>query len=164
LVKKAKEFGMPALALTDHVRLLNSKDEYYVENLRKMFIATSKDIRVMMIKLADRLHNMRTLQFIPPEKQLKVATETLEMYAPIAGRLGIGTWKDELEDLSFRTVYPKEYVETKALFYEQLKEWHVNPKDVIKKLSSMLRQEGVKFIDITGRTKRIYSLFNKLKK
>lgn len=164
------EFGKDIAHLVDgvtklgHVRLLNSKDQYYVENLRKMFIATSKDLRVMMIKLADRLHNMRTLEFLPPEKQQKVATETLEMYAPIAGRLGIGTWKDELEDLSFKIVYPKEYEETKKLLDEKLKTWDVNTKDVIKHLGSLMRQEGVKFIDITGRTKRINSLFHKLKK
>jgi GTP pyrophosphokinase len=108
-----QQFGDEIATLVDgvtklgHVRLLNSTDEYYVENLRKMFIATSQDIRVILIKLADRLHNIRTIEHIPPEKQIKVATETLEMYAPIAGRLGIGTWKDELEDGSFKIVDPK---------------------------------------------------------
>jgi GTP pyrophosphokinase len=116
-----KEFGEEIAHLVDgvtklgHVRLLNSKDEYYVENLRKMFIATSQDVRVMLVKLADRLHNIRTIEFLPPDKQLKVATETLEMYAPIAGRLGIGAWKDELEDSSFKIVSPKEYAKTPSL-------------------------------------------------
>jgi GTP diphosphokinase / guanosine-3',5'-bis(diphosphate) 3'-diphosphatase len=106
-----KEFGNEVALLVDgvtklgRVRLLNSQDKYYVENLRKMFIATSQDVRVMIIKLADRMHNIRTIEHLPREKQLKVANETLEMYAPIAGRLGIGTWKDELEDRSFAVVY-----------------------------------------------------------
>ena len=110
-----KTFGEEISTLVDgvtqlgRVRMKDSKDKFYVENLRKLFIATSQDMRVIIIKLADRLHNMRTIQFIPPEKQLKVATETLEIYAPIAARLGIGAWKDELEDLSFKIVFPKEY-------------------------------------------------------
>lgn len=165
-----KEFGKDIAHLVDgvtklgHVRLLNSKDEYYVENLRKMFIATSKDVRVMMIKLADRLHNMRTIEFLPPEKQLKVATETLEMYAPIAGRLGIGTWKDELEDLSFRIISPEDYQKTKTMLESELEGWDVNVKAVIKELTTLLQQEGIKVVNVTGREKRIYSLFKKIKK
>ncbi len=165
-----KEFGKEIASLVDgvtklgHVRLLNSKDKYYVENLRKMFIATSQDLRVMLIKLADRLHNMRTLEFIPKDKQIKVATETLEMYAPIAGRLGIGAWKDELEDLSFKIVSPKEYVETKKLLEERMEIRRETIKSLQKELTSVLRLEGIKFQEITGRVKRIYSLYNKLKK
>lgn len=165
-----KEFSKDIAHLVDgvtklgHVRLLNSKDQYYVENLRKMFIATSKDVRVMMIKLADRLHNMRTIEFIPREKQIKVATETLEMYAPIAGRLGIGKWKDELEDLSFKTVSHEDYENTKALLVGNLKDWDISIKDVIKDITTLLQQEGVKVVSVTGREKRLYSLFRKLKK
>ncbi|HEX3096043.1 MAG TPA: HD domain-containing protein, partial [Patescibacteria group bacterium] len=113
-----KEFGDEIASLVDgvtklgKVRLRNSKDEYYIENLRKMFIATSKDIRVMLIKLADRLHNMRTIGSLNKPKQEKIASETLEMYAPIAGRLGIGAWKDELEDLSFKIVDPENFEKT----------------------------------------------------
>jgi GTP diphosphokinase / guanosine-3',5'-bis(diphosphate) 3'-diphosphatase len=138
-----KEFGGEIAKLVDgvtklgHVRLLDSKDEFYVENLRKMFIATSQDIRVILIKLADRLHNMRTIEHLPPEKQQKVAKETLEMYAPIAGRLGIGTWKDELEDLSFKTVFPKEYEETKKMLEEELAQRDENIKEMQKNLSSI---------------------------
>jgi len=165
-----KEFGREIAGLVDGVtklgavRLRNSKDQFYVENLRKMFIATSKDIRVMLIKLADRLHNMRTIEFIPPEKQVKVANETLEMYAPIANRLGIGAWKDELEDLSFQIVMPKEYEKTKALLEEELESRSKNVKEWEKEFASILRREGIKFNEIRGRVKRIYSLFNKLKK
>lgn len=163
------EFGPEIAELVDgvtklgHVRLRNSKDQYYVENLRKMFMATSKDIRVMLVKLADRLHNMRTIQYIPEDKQMKVATETLEMYAPIAGRLGIGKWKDDLEDLSFKIVSAKEYEETKKLLDEELAK-RPNIKAVEKEITSLLRREGIKFIQIQGRNKRLYSLYNKLKK
>jgi GTP pyrophosphokinase len=165
-----KVFGSKIAFLVDgvtklgHVRLLNSKDEYYVENLRKMFIATSQDIRVLLIKLADRLHNMKTIEFIPAEKQLKVATETLGMYAPIAGRLGIGSWKDELEDLSFKIVSPGEYEETKKLLESELEKREQSKKEMEKELSHILRVEGIKFLDIAGRVKRIYSLYNKLQK
>jgi GTP diphosphokinase / guanosine-3',5'-bis(diphosphate) 3'-diphosphatase len=165
-----EEFGEEIASLVDgvtklgQVRLRNSKDQYYVENLRKMFIATSKDIRVMLIKLADRLHNMRTIEFIPPEKQLKVATETLEMYAPIAGRLGIGAWKDELEDLSFKIVDPKQYEITKELLEKKLESRQKKIKDLQKEIVSLLRLEGIKFLEMAGRTKRIYSLYNKMKK
>lgn len=164
-----KEFGEEIANLVDgvtklgHVRLRNSKDQYYVENLRKMFIATSKDIRVMLIKLADRMHNMRTIQYIPPDKQQKVATETLEMYAPIAGRLGIGKWKDELEDLSFKIVAPKEYEETKGFLEAELAK-RPEVKTLEKEITSILRREGIKFNEVQARDKRIYSLYNKLKK
>lgn len=165
-----KEFGKEIARLIDgvtqlgRVRMKDSKDKFYVENLRKLFIATSQDVRVILIKLADRLHNMKTLEFIPKEKQVKVAAETLEIYAPIAGRLGIGAWKDELEDLSFQVVYPKEFEETKKLLEEELKKRDENIKDMQKKLAHMLRTEGLKYLEITGRVKRLHSLFNKLKK
>lgn len=165
-----KEFGDEIAALVDgvtklgHVRLRNSTDEYYIENLRKMFIATSKDIRVMLIKLADRLHNMRTIGALSPEKQNKIASETLEMYAPIAGRLGIGAWKDELEDLSFKIVDLKNYEETEKLLQERLDERQKSTKEMQKELATILRLEGIKFQDITGRTKRIYSLFKKMER
>ncbi len=164
------QFGDEVAGLVDgvtklgHVRLRNSKDEFYVENLRKMFIATSQDVRVILIKLADRLHNVRTLTHIPREKQVKVATETLEMYAPIAARLGINTWKDELEDLSFQIFDPKGYGRTKKILDEELAKREEGLKELEKQLSHVLRTEGVKFQDITGREKRVYSLFKKLQR
>lgn len=164
------EFGEEITQLVDgvtklgHVRLLNSKDEYYVENLRKMFIATSRDVRVMLVKLADRLHNMRTIKYLKPEKQKKIATETLEMYAPIAGRLGIGSWKDELEDLSFKVVDEEHYSWTEELLKAELEKRDKSIKELQKELSSILKIEGIRFEDISGRTKRIYSLYKKLKR
>lgn len=165
-----KEFGQEIANLVDgvtklgHVRLHNSKDKFYVENLRKMFIATSEDVRVMFIKLADRLHNMRTIEFIPHDKQVKIAAETLEIYAPIAGRLGIGAWKDELEDLAFQVAQTKEYDHTKKMLDEELKSHDMNIKDMQKRLAQIMHLEGIKFLDISGRFKRVYSLFHKLKK
>lgn len=164
------EFGDEIASLVDgvtklgKVRLRNSKDEYYVENLRKMFMAVSKDVRVMLIKLADRLHNMRTISALSKDKQLKIATETLEMYAPIAGRLGIGAWKDELEDLSFKIVDPENYRLTADLLEERLAARQKSTRQMQKELASILRMEGIKFQEITGRTKRIYSLYKKLQR
>ncbi|HVY67378.1 MAG TPA: RelA/SpoT family protein [Patescibacteria group bacterium] len=165
-----EQFGEEIAALIDgvtqlgHVRMKNGKDKFYVENLRKLFIATSQDIRVILIKLADRLHNMRTIQFIPPDKQIKVATETLEIYAPIAARLGIGAWKDELEDLSFKIVYPKKYEEIKKLLDQEMEMRRESEKLVEKKLAHILRVEGIKYLEISGRVKRLYSLYRKLQK
>lgn len=163
-------FGQEITELIDgvtqlgHVRMKDSKDKFYVENLRKLFIATSKDIRVILIKLADRIHNMRTIEFIPPEKQVKVAQETLEIYAPIAGRLGIGGWKDELEDLSFKIVYPEKYVETKELLEKEMEERKETIKLMEKSISHTLKIEGIKYLEISGRVKRLYSLFRKIQK
>ena len=146
------------------VRMKNSEDKFYVENLRKLFIATSQDIRVILIKLADRLHNMRTIQYIPQDKQEKVGKETLEIYAPIAGRLGIGAWKYELEDLSFKIVYPEKYEETKKLLDAEMESRHDSVKIMEKNITRTLRNEGIKHLEITGRVKRLYSLFRKLQK
>jgi len=170
LQKIEKDFGKEIAMLIDgvtqlgHVRMKDSKDKFYVENLRKLFMATSQDIRVILIKLADRLHNMRTIEFIPADKQVKVAQETLEIYAPIAARLGIGSWKDELEDLSFKIVYPKEYEETKKLLETEVETRSESVKLMEKSLGHTLRVEGVKYMEISGRVKRLYSLFRKLKK
>lgn len=170
LIEIEKIFGKEISKLIDgvtklgNVRLKDGTDKFYVENLRKMFIATSQDIRVILIKLADRLHNMQTIQFLPLEKQIKIAKETLEIYAPIAARLGISTWKDELEDLSFAIVYPKEYEETKKILDEDVKNRQANLKETQKYLINILHTEGIKFLSIDGRIKRVYSLYHKLKK
>ncbi len=163
-----KEFGAEIAELVDgvtklaKVRLRNSKDEFYVENLRKMFVATSKDIRVMLIKLADRIHNMRTIEFVKKEKQQRIAEETLEIYAPIANRLGIGEWKDELEDLAFKIVHPEDFKKTKALLDSALQGRENSVRKLQKDISAILQTEGIKYQNITGRIKRIYSLFKKL--
>jgi GTP pyrophosphokinase len=164
------EFGEEISHLVDgvtqlgHVRMKNSQDKFYVENLRKLFLATSKDVRVILIKLADRLHNMRTLEFIPPEKQIKIAKETLEIYAPIAGRLGIGTWKDELEDLAFKIVDSDNYQLMQTLLKTELEKRQENLKIMEKSLSQTLKQQSIKFLEVKGRVKRPYSLFKKIQK
>ncbi len=165
-----KEFGDEIARLIDgvtqlgRVRLKDSTDKYYVENLRKLFIATSQDVRVILIKLADRLHNMRTIEHLPADKQKKIATETLEIYAPIAGRLGIASWKDELEDLSFQIVYPKEYQETKTKLQTVLESRGEDIKETEKRLEHIFHIEGVKYVSVAGRIKRLFSLYNKLHK
>jgi len=165
-----KIFGEEIAGLIDgvtqlgRVRMKDSKDKFYVENLRKLFIATSQDIRVILIKLADRMHNMRTIEFIPADKQIKVAQETLEIYAPIAARLGISSWKDELEDLSFKIVFPKDFIKTKELLETELTSREESNKEMQKNLVHIMRTEGIKFEEVNGRVKRLYSLFRKLQK
>ena len=113
------KFGEEVLFLVEGVTKLSSVRYYgtdrHNESLRKLFVATSQDIRVLIIKLADRLHNMQTLKHVPEEKQLRIARETLEIYVPVAHRLGMGKIRKELEDLSFAYVYPEEYKRVKKL-------------------------------------------------
>jgi len=138
--------------------------EQQVATLRKMFLATSNDIRVIVIKLADRLHNMRTLEHIKSEGQLRIARETLDIYAPLADRLGIGQWKGELEDLAFPYVYPDEY---KQLLKETGRELAIRQYQIVKARKNILKflsKEQIKIVDIHGRVKRHYSLWKKLQR
>ena len=168
LLEIEKEFGKEVASLVDgvtklgKVRLRNSKDKYYVENLRKMFVATSKDIRVILIKLADRVHNMRTIQYVKKEKQKRIAEETLEIFAPIANRLGIGEWKDELEDSAFEIANPEAFKKTKDILEAALLGRQSALKKLQRDVSTILKTEGVKFEDLKGRVKRVYSLYKKL--
>ena len=113
--KLKSSFGNEILYLVEGVTKLGSLKYHgtkkHTESLRKLFVATSQDLRVLIIKLADRLHNMKTLEFVPENKQKRIALETLEIYAPIADRLGMGQLKGELEDLAFPFVYPEKYEE-----------------------------------------------------
>ncbi len=115
------KFGEEIAVLVDGVtkvsdiKLRGSRDEEFVENLRKMFFAMAKDLRVVLVKLADRLHNMRTIAPLPPDKRKRISRETLEVYAPLAERLGIGEVKGELEDLAFPYVYPVDYLKVKKI-------------------------------------------------
>lgn len=138
--------------------------ERYAENLRRMFIAMAQDIRIILIKMADRLHNLKTLDSLPPEKQKRIAQESLEIYAPIANRLGMGQIKGELEDLAFPYVYPEKYQwMTKEIIPKiEIKMEYI--KKVIKIVEKELAKQKVKIVSIHGRAKRLYSLYKKLQK
>lgn len=138
--------------------------ERYVENLRKMFVSMASDIRVILIKFADRLHNLSTLDALKPEKRKRVALESLEIYAPIANRLGMGDIQGQLEDKSFQYVYPKEYEWVKSLVKDRYRAKERYLQKVAVKLEEELEKHDVKIIDIHGRTKRLYSLYKKLLK
>ncbi len=136
--------------------------ERYVENLRKMFLVMAEDVRVIFIKFADRLHNLETLEVVPPAKRKRVALESLEIYAPIANRLGMGDIRGKLEDAAFRYVDPEAYARVAALI-----EKYCNTKEgYIERLSSSVQRElsaaGVNVVSVHGRRKHIYSLHKKL--
>ena len=136
--------------------------ERYIENLRKMFVAMAEDIRVMIIKFADRIHNLQTLDALPPQKQYRIALESLEIYAAIANRLGMGEMKGELEDLAFKYVYPKAYENTKKLMSEKLEGKEKSLEDVQEKAKEELKNANIKIIYLQGRRKRLYSFYQKL--
>lgn len=136
--------------------------ERYAENLRKMFLAMSQDLRIIIIKLADRLHNMETLEGVRPEKRLRIAQETLEIYAPLANRLGMFRVKTQLEDLAFPYVYPEEYQWTSDLIKNRLKT-EIKYIDKIEKLTKReLAKNHIEYLQIKGRVKSMYSLYKKL--
>lgn len=138
--------------------------EHQVKSLQKMFLAISGDLRVIFIKLADRLHNMRTLHLARPDKRARIAQETLEIYAPIANRLGIGELKGELEDLAFPFVYPQEYQNLKKRVEEIISEREKYVDEFIKLLKRFLESKNIIIVDIHGRAKHLYSLWNKLRR
>ncbi|MBC7472147.1 MAG: bifunctional (p)ppGpp synthetase/guanosine-3',5'-bis(diphosphate) 3'-pyrophosphohydrolase [candidate division SR1 bacterium] len=134
----------------------------YAENLRKMFVAMSKDLRVVFIKLADRLHNLRTLKSLAPEKAYRIALESLEIYAPIAERLGMNYFKGEIEDAAFPFVYPEKYKQFIQLSDVEIQKRQKNAKKLMKKMQILLDKEGVKNYTLKGRAKKYYSLFKKM--
>jgi GTP pyrophosphokinase len=163
-----KEFGIEVALLVDGVTKLGrieykSKMEVQVENLRKMFLAMAKDIRVILIKLADRLHNMRTLKYHSLEKQKEISQETLEIFAPLANRLGIFRIKWELEDLAFRYLKPEEYYDLVEGIALKRREREAQINRVIKELKGRLDEIGIK-ADIAGRPKHFYSIYQKMLK
>ncbi|MCL5794826.1 MAG: RelA/SpoT family protein [Patescibacteria group bacterium] len=137
--------------------------ERHIESLRKMLLAMAKDLRVVMIKFADRIHNMQTLKGVRPEKRERIARETLEIYAPLAYRLGMGKVKGELEDLAFPYAYPKEYQKVKNIVGHKYEEKEEYLKKVIEVLENKIHKVGIK-AKIHGRRKHLYSLYKKLKK
>jgi len=146
-----------------HWRPAEGRDASQAENLRKMFLAMAEDVRVVIIKLADRLHNMRTLDAQPPEKRVRIAAETMEIYAPLANRLGIWQLKWELEDLSFRYLNPEKYHEIASLVASKRasREKYIGQVEAI--LSEELRKHGLN-AEVKGRAKHIYSIYQKIRK
>ncbi len=161
-----KKFGDEIAFLVDGVTKIGKLKylgvEREVENLRKLFLAMATDIRVVLIRLADRLHNMKTLSFVPPAKQKRIALETLEIYAPLANRLGIGEFKGQLEDLSFPYIYPEEYKKVKSLLTEESDHKEKALLDFKNELEKELRENGVTDFLLSSRFKHLYSLFKKL--
>jgi len=164
LAELTRDFGEDVAALVDGVTKLDKVkygDAAQAETVRKMVVAMSRDIRVLVIKLADRLHNMRTLRYLPRHKQEQKSREVLEIFAPLAHRLGMNTVKWELEDLAFATLYPKRYDEIARLVSERSPRREVFLQEVIEDVSTDLREAKVK-ARVTGRPKHYYSVYQKM--
>lgn len=161
-------FSEDVLDLVEGVTKINkihfkSSEDAQAENLRKMLLAMSKDVRVIIVKLADRLHNMRTLDFKNKEKQKLISKETLDIYAPIAGRLGVGAIKCELEDLSMKYLYPDDYRQIKVLVNESQKEREKFMARAMDILKHKLKESNIAG-EVNGRPKHIYSIFKKIQR
>lgn len=160
------DFDEKIAALVDGVTKLgnisyDSTEAVQAENFRKMFLAMSKDIRVLIIKLADRLHNMRTLEYMSPEKRASKSMETLEIYAPLAGRLGIFSIKFELEDLALKFLHPSEYKNLEAAVKKKQTEYEKNLDSLIEEISRELDEADIQH-NVKGRSKHIYSIYRKM--
>jgi RelA/SpoT family (p)ppGpp synthetase len=176
LARLGHEFGPHVQSLVDGVTKLEQieeqieqeqseklRGEQESESLRKMFLAMAEDIRVVVIKLADRLHNMRTLYALKPERRKQFAYETLEIFAPLASRLGIWQWKWELEDLSLRYIDPATYVDIASLITDRRQEREASIERHIEVLRQALEKEGIEG-EISGRPKHIYSIYRKMQR
>jgi GTP diphosphokinase / guanosine-3',5'-bis(diphosphate) 3'-diphosphatase len=141
-----------------------SREEQQAENVRKMLLAMVDDVRVVLVKLADRLHNMRTLQYLKPEKRRRIAQETLDIFAPIAHRLGMGRLRGELEDLAFKHLHPEEYRELAEQLERRRKEHEAFLRDVTARIEEKMREADVPLVSVEGRVKRLYSIHKKLKR
>jgi GTP diphosphokinase / guanosine-3',5'-bis(diphosphate) 3'-diphosphatase len=162
----AESFGKPVAELVDGVSKIDAiefqtKEDFQAENFRKMLLAMARDVRVILIKLADRLHNMRTMQVMDPLRKKRIARETLDIYAPIANRLGLNSIYQELEDLSFRYLHPTRY----RVLAKALKTSRGNRREVVGKvldaILARLKEGGID-ASVTGREKHLYSIYNKM--
>ena len=161
-----KDFGEDISAMVDGVTKLtniefSSKEDLQAENVRKMFLAMSKDIRILVIKLADRLHNMRTIEYQSPEKIKEKSKETLEIYAPIASRLGIYKFKFELEDIAFRNLNPESYHRIDKAIKERESKHGDNIDDLMNQVEEVIKPLNIKY-EISGRKKHYYSIYKKM--
>jgi len=165
-----KEFGkevafiVKGITKVGQIRLRGASDEIYLENLRRMFLAMAADIRVVLIKIADRLNNMETLYVHPREKQVSIANETMDVFVPIANRLGLSEIKNKLEDLAFQYLEPKNYRKTVKMCDEALTVRAKYTKRAIKELQKALKSESIKILNIVGRAKHYYRFHQKLLK
>ena len=162
------EFGKEIADMVDGVTKLKqisyaSVEENQVENYRKMFLAMGKDIRVILIKLADRLHNMRTLEYLKRDRQIAISTETMQLYAPLANRLGLYSIKWELEDLSFKYLNPKEYEELVKGIEQKREERLKFIHKIIEDIKVQLKKQHID-AEVTGRAKHLYSIYRKMKR
>src|SRR5881409_1098882 len=139
-----------------------SREEQQAENVRKMLLAMVDDVRVVLVKLADRLHNMRTLHYLPAEKRKRIAQETMDIFAPIAHRLGMGKLRGELEDLAFQHLHPDDYRELTAQMERRRAANEAFLNDVTSTIQQQMEAAGVPFVRIEGRVKRLYSIWKKL--
>lgn len=165
-----KEFGEDIAQMIDgitklgKIKLRHSQEDYMLENWRRMFLAMASDIRTVIIKLADRLHNLRTLEHLREDKRRRIAHETMEIYIPLANRLGIGEIRGQMSDLCFKYLDPKNYDYTKQIAEKRYKEAEQYIERAITTITEGLKEEGIKVIEIHGRAKFLYSLFLKLQK
>ena len=162
-------FGEEVRRLVEGVTKLSkfnfdSKTEQQAENFRRMFLAMAKDIRVIVVKLADRLHNMRTLEHLRPEKQVRIARETLEIFAPLANRLGIGRFKWELEDLCFKYLEPDAYRNLSQLIVDKRADREERLQKVSDILIAGIGDLGIKCEDVSSRPKHLYSIYSKMER
>src|SRR5215217_634267 len=162
------EFGDEVATLVEGVTKLTriqfqSREQAEAENYRKMIVAMAQDVRVILIKLADRLHNMRTIEYLGKQKQVQKAKETLEVYAPLAHRLGINKIKWELEDLAFSTLHPRKYDEIKAMVSERRADREEHVREAAMTLQRELEKVDIP-ADISGRAKHFYSIYDKMAK
>jgi len=168
LAQVEAEFGPDIARLVDGVTKLTrvqfqSREQAEAENYRKLIVAMARDVRVILIKLADRLHNLRAIEYLGKQKQVQKARETLEVYAPLAHRLGISTIKAELEDLAFQTLHPRKYEEIKAMVAEHQADREAHVREASAILANELDKVDIP-ADISGRAKHFYSIYDKMAK
>ncbi len=161
-----RDFGAEVAAIVDGVTKLerirfDSREEQQAATMRKMLVAMAKDLRVLVIKLADRLHNMRTIAAMPPDKQRRIAQETLDIYAPLAHRLGMQEMKQQLEDLSFAALHPKRFAELDHLVSTRTPERDIYLAKTLAEVRSRLDELGIK-AEVTGRGKHLWSIYEKM--